>query len=131
MCPHIAKALKRHAKVLHLKIASFQNNSITVQTTNDSIACGSILGNHPGDFLHAFDITEANSQNDFELKHNLRVRARRIILKQICHTRFGAEGCEDIDLEAYSHKAYKKNTDNLSMEINPWSGCGICRYMNS
>ena len=113
-CPHIVKALDRHAKVLHLKIVSFQHDSLTIQSSDDSIVCGTMPGSHPGDFLHSFDINEGNSQNLFELKHNLRVRARRIVFNQICHTRFDAEGYDQINLDAYSSKAYKKFTDNLS-----------------
>ena len=77
-CPHIVKALDRHAKVLHLKIVSFQHDSLTIQSSDDSIVCGTTPGSHPGDFLQSFDLNEGNSQNLFELKHNLQVRARRI-----------------------------------------------------
>ena len=113
-CPHIVKALDRHAKVLHLKIVSFQHDSLTIQSSDDSIVCGTTPGSHPGDFLQSFDLNEGNSRNLFELSTTYGSEPGELILNQICHTRFDAEGYDQINLDAYSSIAYKKITDNLS-----------------
>ena len=69
-----------------------------VRTSDESVKCGQVLGDHPGDFSSETRIDKSCDQT--HLPHALRIRA--------------TEGISDVDLEVCSHPLWKRFVKKLT-----------------
>ena len=82
-----------------------------------NIAVRAAAGNHVGDFDQTTTL-EATDPDDVDprIRHALRIRARKLVLREIQRDRFDFEGADKIDLEIYSHKKWKLFLKSLSTQ---------------
>ena len=104
-CPHVPALLHAHVQALHLRIVSYNNQAVTVQSLHPDF---------PPTLCKLKSLTfQLHIQGDRAL-HLLRMRARRIALASVPATRLDRQGIEMIDLEAASSPRFKRFLDSLS-----------------
>ena len=86
-------------KILKLQYIRRTHDSIFIRTFDETVMCGQVLGDHPGDFCSETRTDESCDHTN--IPHALRIRARQL-LKLRVEQRFDSEGISDVDLR-YTH----------------------------
>ena len=98
-------------KIPKLQYIRRTHDSIFSRTSYETVMCGQVLGDHPGDFSSETRIDKSCDHTN--IPHALRIRARKLLMLRV-KPRFDSEGISDVDLEVYSHPLWKKFVKKLT-----------------
>ena len=107
----LTHSIQSLCKILKLQYLRCTQDSIFVRTSDETVKCGKVFGDHPGDFSSETRIDKSCDQTN--IPHALRIRARKLLLLLV-KPRFDSEGISDVDLEIFSHPLWKRFVKNLT-----------------
>ena len=110
----LTTAIMKRCADLHLNLLRCNGVTLEVQTSDHTLQCSQRPGHHTGDFLEAANLEATNGVFDSKMRHALRIRARKLVLREVQSSRLDSEGVDNIDLEIYSHRKWKLFIKSLS-----------------